>query len=192
MRTAKIIRKTNETAIECTVNLDGTGASDIKSGVGFFDHCLSSLAKHSKIDIAVKAEGDLFVDGHHTVEDIGIVLGEAFAKALDDCKGIARFASSFLPMDEALAFAAIDISKRPYLVFDAEFTNDKTGEFDNCLTEEFFRAFAVNGGFTLHIKKCYGKNDHHAIEAIFKAAALCLRDAVKITGTEIPSTKGSL
>jgi imidazoleglycerol-phosphate dehydratase len=192
MRTAEITRKTNETAITCSVNLDGTGKSDIKSGVGFFDHCLTSLSKHSKIDITLAADGDLFIDAHHTVEDIGIVMGEAFAKALGDCKGITRFASAFLPMDEALAFAAIDISKRPYLVFDAEFTNDKTGEFDNCLTEEFFRAFAVNGGFTLHIKKCYGKNDHHAIEAIFKAAALCLKSAVKISGEEIPSTKGVL
>jgi imidazoleglycerol-phosphate dehydratase len=192
MRTAEITRKTNETSVTAAVNLDGTGKADIKSGVGFFDHCLTSLSKHSKIDITVKAEGDLFIDGHHTVEDIGIVLGTAFAEALGDCKGIERFASAFLPMDEALAFAAIDISKRPYLVFDADFTNDKTGEFDNCLTEEFFRAFAANGGFTLHLKKVYGKNDHHAIEALFKAAARALKTAVKITGSDIPSTKGSL
>ncbi|MDR0992824.1 MAG: imidazoleglycerol-phosphate dehydratase HisB [Ruminococcus sp.] len=192
MRTAEITRKTSETSITAAVNLDGTGKADIKSGVGFFDHCLTSLSKHSGIDITVCAEGDLFIDSHHTVEDIGIVLGAAFAKALGDCAGIERFASAFLPMDEALAFAAIDISKRPYLVFEADFTNDKTGEFDNCLTEEFFRAFAINAGVTLHIKKMYGKNDHHAIEAIFKAAARAIKTAVKITGSGVPSTKGSL
>lgn len=192
MRIAEIKRKTKETDIEVFVKLDGDGKVNVNTGIGFFDHMLTAFGVHSGIDLTVNCTGDLNVDGHHTVEDTGIVLGQAFAKALGDKAGIARYGSAFVPMDEALAFCSLDISGRPFLVFDADFHDDKIGEYDTCLTEEFFRAFAFNSGITLHIKKEYGKNDHHIAEAIFKAVAHALKDAMKITGTAVLSTKGVL
>ncbi|MDR0986984.1 MAG: imidazoleglycerol-phosphate dehydratase HisB [Ruminococcus sp.] len=190
MRKAEVTRRTNETDIAVKVNIDGGGVSEIDTGIGFFDHMLTALAKHSGIDITVKAAGDLNVDAHHTVEDTGIVLGQAFAKVLSDTK-ITRFGSSFIPMDEALGFCSLDISNRPYLVFDADFNSERCGDFDNFLAEEFFRSFAFNAGITLHLKKMYGKNDHHVIEALFKSLAYSLKAAVKSSDTLL-STKGVL
>lgn len=192
MRTAEIKRKTKETDIEIFVKLDGEGKVSINTGIGFFDHMLTAFGVHSGIDLQVDVTGDLYVDGHHTVEDTGIVLGQAFAKALGDKVGIARYGSAFVPMDEALGFCALDISGRPFLAFNAEFNDDRIGEYDNCLTEEFFRAFAFNSGITLHIRKEYGKNDHHVAEAIFKAVAHALKEAMEIKGDKILSTKGVL
>lgn len=192
MRTSEITRKTKETDITVKMNLDGSGKADISTGIGFFDHMLTALAVHSGFDISVKATGDLNVDGHHTVEDVGIVLGQAFKQAIGDMKGINRYGSAYIPMDEALGFACLDISNRPFLVFEAEFSDDRVGEFDTCLTEEFFRAFAFNGGITLHVIEKYGKNDHHIIEALFKAAAHALKEAAALNGGEILSTKGVL
>lgn len=192
MRKAEISRKTRETDIFVSINLDGNGIADISTGIGFFDHMLTALCVHSGFDLTVKAEGDLYVDAHHTVEDTGIVLGQAFKQAIGDMKGIVRYGSSFIPMDEALGFACVDISNRPYLGFNADFSDDRTGTFDNCLTEEFFRAFAFNAGLTLHIRKEYGKNDHHIIEALFKAVAHALKIAAEKNGGEILSTKGVL
>ena len=192
MRTAEIKRKTKETDIEVFVKLDGEGKVSINTGIGFFDHMLTAFGVHSGIDLQVDVTGDLYVDGHHTVEDTGIVLGQAFAKALGDKAGIARYGSAFVPMDEALGFCALDISGRPFLAFNAEFSDDRIGEYDPCLTEEFFRAFAFNSGITLHIRKEYGKNDHHVAEAIFKAVAHALKEAMEIKGDKILSTKGVL
>ena len=192
MRTAEIKRKTKETDIEVFVKLDGESKVSVNTGIGFFDHMLTAFGVHSGIDLDVKCEGDLNVDGHHTVEDTGIVLGQAFAKALGDKSGIARYGSAFVPMDEALGFCALDISGRPFLAFNADFNDDRIGEFDTCLTEEFFRAFAFNSGITLHIKKEYGKNDHHVAEAIFKSVAHALKSAMEIKGDKILSTKGVL
>ncbi|MDE6149225.1 MAG: imidazoleglycerol-phosphate dehydratase HisB [Ruminococcus sp.] len=192
MRTAEIKRKTKETDIEVFVKLDGEGKVSINTGIGFFDHMLIAFGVHSGIDLDVRCTGDLNVDGHHTVEDTGIVLGQAFAKALGDKAGIARYGSAFVPMDEALAFCSIDISGRPFLVFNGDFKDDKIGEYDTCLTEEFFRAFAFNSGITLHIKKEYGKNDHHIAEAMFKAVAHSLKQAMEIKGDKVLSTKGVL
>ncbi len=192
MRNAEITRKTKETDITVMLELDGSGKTDISTGIGFFDHMLTAFAVHGGMDLTLKVKGDLFVDGHHSVEDTGIVLGKAFAQAIGDMKGIKRYGTAFIPMDEALGFASIDISGRPYLVFNADFSDDRIGEFDTCLTEEFFRAFAYNAGITLHLKSEYGKNDHHIAEALFKAAAHALKDAKEITGNEILSTKGVL
>ncbi len=192
MRTAEVKRKTKETDIEVFVKLDGEGEVNVNTGIGFFDHMLTAFGVHSGIDLDVRCVGDLNVDGHHTVEDTGIVLGQAFAKALDNKAGIARYGSAFVPMDEALAFCSLDISGRPFLVFNGDFKDDRIGEYDTCLTEEFFRAFAFNSGITLHIKKEYGKNDHHIAEAIFKAVAHALKKAMKIEGDTILSTKGVL
>ncbi|MBQ9375090.1 MAG: imidazoleglycerol-phosphate dehydratase HisB [Ruminococcus sp.] len=192
MRTAEISRKTKETDIQISVNLDGESKVSIDTGIGFFDHMLTAFGVHSGINLSVSCKGDLNVDAHHTVEDTGIVLGQAFAKALGDKAGINRYGTSFIPMDESLAFCSLDISGRPFLAFNAEFNDEKTGEFDTCLTEEFFRAFAFNSGITLHIRKEYGKNDHHAIEAIFKAVAHALKDAIEIKGENVLSTKGVL
>lgn len=191
MRTAEITRKTKETDITVRLDLDG-GNADISTGIGFFDHMLTAFAVHGGMGLTVKAVGDLQVDGHHTVEDVGIVLGKAFREALGDMKGIARYGTAFIPMDEALGFASIDISGRPFLVFDAEFSDSKIGDFDTCLTEEFFRAFAFNAGVTLHLKCEYGKNDHHKVEALFKAAAHAVKAAKTASGSEILSTKGVL
>lgn len=190
MRTAQVTRKTKETDIELSLCLDG-GEADIQTGIGFFDHMLEALAVHGGFGLRVRAEGDRHVDGHHTVEDVGIVLGKAFAQALGDKSGIARFGSFFVPMDEALAFAAVDVSGRPYLVFGASFAQERVGEFDTCLTVEFFRAFAYNAGITLHLRAEYGDNAHHVIEALFKAAAHALRLAVAPKEGTL-STKGSL
>ncbi len=192
MRTAEITRKTKETDIEVRLNLDGNGKADISTGIGFFDHMLTAFAVHGKMDLTLKVQGDLYVDGHHTVEDTGIVLGTAFKQAIGDMKGIARYGTAFIPMDEALGFCCLDISNRPFLVFDADFSDDRIGEFDTCLAEEFFRAFAFNAGITLHLKSEYGKNDHHIAEALFKAAAHAIKAAKTVVGSEILSTKGVL
>lgn len=192
MRTAEVKRKTKETNIEVFVKLDGEGKVSVDTGIGFFDHMLIAFGVHSGIDLQVSCTGDLNVDGHHTVEDVGICIGTAFAKALGDKGGIIRYGSAFIPMDEALAFCALDISGRPFLAFNAEFHDQRIGGFDTCLTEEFFRAFAFNSGITLHIRKEYGKNDHHIAEAMFKAAAHALKDAMVQTGKGVLSTKGVL
>ncbi len=192
MRKAEISRKTGETDITVKIDLDGSGKADISTGIGFFDHMLTALTVHSGFDITVKAVGDLYVDSHHTVEDTGIVLGQAFKEAIGDRKGIERYGSAYIPMDEALGFASLDISNRPFLVFKADFHDDRTGNFDTCLTEEFFRAFAFNGGITLHVIEEYGKNDHHIIEAMFKAVAHALKTAASVNGGQILSTKGVL
>ena len=192
MRTSEIKRTTKETDIEIAVNLDGEGKVSVDTGIGFFDHMLTAFGVHSGIDLQVMCKGDLQVDGHHTVEDIGIVLGQAFSTALGDKAGIARYGSAFVPMDEALGFCALDISGRPFLAFNADFNDERIGEYDTCLTEEFFRAFAFNSGITLHIRKEYGKNDHHVAEALFKAVAHALKEAMEIKGDKILSTKGVL
>ena len=192
MRNAEINRKTKETDILVKLELDGSGKTDISTGIGFFDHMLTALAVHGGLDLTVKVQGDLNVDGHHSVEDTGIVLGKAFSQAIGDMKGIARYGTAFIPMDEALGFASLDISGRPYLVFDADFSDDRIGELDTCLVEEFFRAFAFNAGITLHLKCEYGKNDHHIAEALFKAAAHAVKAAKAVSGNEILSTKGVL
>jgi len=194
MRRAQIERKTKETNIKISINLDGSGAMNIGTGIGFFDHMLTHIARHGLFDLDVSAKGDLEVDAHHTVEDIGICLGKAFAKAVGDAAKITRFGHAVVPMDEALAEVAVDISGRPFLAFDAEFLAGKVGEFDAELVEEFFRAFAVNGKTTLHIVLRYGSNVHHSIEGIFKAFARALAEAVKIDPrvSGVPSTKGTL
>ena len=195
MRKATVKRKTNETEISVTVNLDGTGTHDISTGIGFLDHMLDQLAKHSLIDITVRAKGDLHIDFHHTAEDVGIALGEAVKKALGDKRGIRRYASSDLPMDGTLTRAAIDVSGRPFLVWKVEFSTPKVGEMDTQLFREWFQAFAMNAGVTLHVENFYGDNDHHVAESAFKALARALRDAVEIdprAGDKIPSTKGTL
>src|SRR5215468_5960761 len=195
MRSATIKRKTKETDIEVTVNLDGSGVAEIATGIGFFDHMLDLLARHSRIDMTVKANGDLHIDHHHTTEDVGIALGQAVKRALGDMKGITRYASLHMPMDEALTRVAIDISGRPFLVFKAAFVRDKVGAFDTELVQEWFQAFAMNAGVTLHVETLYGTNDHHIAESCFKGLARALRAAVAIdprAKDEIPSTKGSL
>ena len=192
MRTAEIKRTTRETDIFVSINLDGNGTADISTGIGFFDHMLTALSVHSGFDITVKTVGDLHVDSHHTVEDTGIVLGQAFKQAIGDMKGINRYGTAYIPMDEALGFACLDISNRPFLVFKADFSDDRVGNFDTCLTEEFFRAFAFNAGITLHVAEEYGKNDHHIIEAMFKACAHALKTAAAVNGTQVLSTKGVL
>lgn len=192
MRTAFIERNTRETQIKATINLDGKGKNSIDTGIGFFDHMLTAFSVHSGIDIDLKVKGDLNVDGHHTVEDTGIVLGKAFAEAIGDKAGITRYGSAYIPMDEALSFACIDICSRPYLVFDCNYLTDRTGEYDNCLTIEFFRAFAMNALITLHIKCMYGDNDHHKIEAMFKAFAHAMKQAVEVKNGVILSSKGVL
>lgn len=192
-RTAEITRKTKETDISVKLDLDGGSHADISTGIGFLDHMLTALAIHGGFSLEVGAKGDLYVDGHHTAEDIGIVLGMAFKEALGDKSGIMRFGSAYVPMDESLAFCALDISARPFLVFNAQFTNERVGEFDTCLTEEFMRSFAFNAGITLHLRCEYGSNDHHKIEALFKALAYALKAAVKRnTDGSVISTKGVL
>ncbi|PSO20377.1 imidazoleglycerol-phosphate dehydratase HisB [Bradyrhizobium sp. MOS003] len=195
MRTATIKRKTKETEIEVTVNLDGTGVADIATGIGFFDHMLDLLARHSRIDLTVKAVGDLHIDYHHTTEDTGIALGQAVRQALGNMAGITRYAGVHMPMDETLSRVVIDISGRPFLVFKADFPRDKIGEFDTELVREWFQAFAMNAGVTLHVETLYGDNSHHIAESCFKGLARALRTAVAIdpkAAGEIPSTKGSL
>jgi imidazoleglycerol-phosphate dehydratase len=195
MRTATIKRKTKETDIEVTVDLDGAGVSNAATGIGFFDHMLDLLAKHSRIDITVKAVGDLHVDFHHTTEDVGIALGQAVKQALGNMAGITRYASMLMPMDETLTRVVIDVSGRPFLVFKAEFPRDKIGEFDTELVREWFQAFAMNAGVTLHVETLYGENSHHIAESCFKGLARALRAAVAIdpqAAGEVPSTKGQL
>jgi imidazoleglycerol-phosphate dehydratase len=194
-RQATIDRSTKETKIKATVNLDGTGTYDIATGIGFLDHMLEQLARHSLIDIKLEAKGDLHIDFHHTTEDAGIVLGQAVAKALGDKQGITRYASVHLPMDETLTRVAVDVSGRPYLVWDVTFTRDKLGEMDTELFREFFQAFAQNAGITLHIATLYGENNHHIAETCFKGLARALREAVALDPRQagrVPSTKGSL
>ncbi|MBR6873572.1 MAG: imidazoleglycerol-phosphate dehydratase HisB [Ruminococcus sp.] len=193
MRTAEINRKTKETDIRVKLDLDGSGKVSIDTGIGFFNHMMTAFAVHSGIDLELVCRGDLEVDGHHSVEDIGIVLGKAISEALGDKAGIARYGSAFIPMDEALAFCSLDISARPFLVFKADFHDQRIGEFDTCLCEEFFRALAFNSGITMHIREEYGSNDHHICEAIFKAAAHAFKRAI-VTNADgsVLSTKGVL
>jgi imidazoleglycerol-phosphate dehydratase len=195
MRKASIKRTTKGTDVEVAVDLDGAGASSIATGIGFFDHMLDLLARHSRIDLTVKAKGDLHIDHHHTTEDVGIALGQAIKQALGDMRGINRYADVHVPMDEALTRVALDISGRPFLVFKAEFVRDKVGAFDTELVQEWFQAFATNAGVTLHVQVLYGTNDHHIAESCFKGLARALRAAIAIdarAANEIPSTKGSL
>ena len=192
MRTAHIIRDTRETSIDLELSLDG-GEVQINTGIGFFDHMLTAFAVHGGFGLVVDAVGDLEVDCHHTIEDTGIVLGKAFNEALGDKGGINRFGSFYVPMDEALGFCSLDISGRPFLVFDAEFPEERTGGYDTCMTEEFMRAFAYNSGITLHLKALYGKNSHHIAEALYKALGHALKEAVTLSGNAKPlSTKGVL
>ena len=195
MRVAKLSRKTNETDITLSLNLDGKGESNINTGVGFLDHMLTLFAKHGKFDLEVECKGDIQVDDHHSVEDIGICLGEAFREALSDKKGICRYGSLILPMDEALILAATDLSGRSYLGFEVNLPSKKVGTFDTELVEEFFLSFVRTAGLNLHVKSLSGSNTHHIIEGAFKAVARALREAVKIDPDfkdEIPSTKGVL
>ena len=194
MRTATITRTTKETDIALQLNLDGSGKTSLNTGVGFFDHMLDALSRFALLDLTLTCQGDIQVDAHHTVEDVGICLGRAIREALGDRAGIRRVGSAYLPMDEALAFAAIDISGRPYLAFDTEFTAPMVGAFDTQLAEEFFRAVAVNAGLTVHVKVLAGRNDHHKLEALFKAFGLALRDAAAVDPrvTGVLSTKGAL
>lgn len=194
-RKASISRKTNETSIKVELSLDGTGKYDIKTGIGFFDHMLEQLSRHSLIDMKIRADGDLHIDAHHTTEDVGIAIGQALSKALGARAGITRYASLDLAMDETLTRAALDVSGRPFLVWNAEFSRDKVGDFDTELFQEFFHAFAQNAGITLHVTNIYGTNNHHIAETCFKAVARCLRTAIEIDPRQkgvIPSTKGSL
>lgn len=193
MRESQVKRKTKETDIEIKVTLDGQGKTNIDTGIGFFDHMLTALSVHSGISMDIKVKGDLHVDGHHTVEDTGIVLGKALFEALGDKSGITRYGSAFIPMDESLAFCSLDISNRPFLVFQGSFTNAMIGGYDACLTEEFFRAFAFNAGITLHVNMMYGSNDYHKCEAAFKAVAHALKTAVTpLSEGKTLSTKGVL
>lgn len=186
-----ISRKTKETDISLSLSLDG-GEIKIDTGIGFFDHMLTALAFYAGFGLELQAKGDLEVDGHHTVEDVGICLGQAFAAALEDNRGIARFGTAFVPMDEALCRVVLDISNRPFLVYEAEMPQARIGGYDACLTEEFMRAFAMNSGITLHINALYGRNAHHITEALFKALGLALKQAVRVEGDRVVSTKGVL
>ncbi len=195
MRTATVARTTKETDISVTLSLDGTGLAEISTGVGFFDHMLDQIARHALMDMSVAAKGDLHIDDHHTVEDVGIALGQAFRQALGDMKGITRYADVHLPMDETLTRVALDISGRPFLVFRTQFSATKIGTFDTELVREFFQAFAMNAGITLHVETLYGANNHHIAESCFKGLARALRAAVSQDARQsgrIPSTKGSL
>lgn len=190
-RTAKLERNTKETQVTVSVNLDG-GLVRVSTGIGFFDHMLTAFGFYAKIGLEISVHGDLEVDGHHTVEDTGIVLGQAVRAALGDRAGIRRYASCYIPMDEALAFTALDFSNRPYLVFDAPMPQPMIGQYDSCLTVEFMRAFAHNAGLTLHQRCLYGENAHHITEALFKSLGMALRDAVRVEGGGVTSTKGVL
>lgn len=195
MRKASVKRATKETDVEVAIDLDGSGAASIETGIGFLDHMLDLLARHSRIDLDIKAKGDLHVDHHHTTEDVGIALGQAVKKALGDMKGITRYADAHVPMDETLTRVALDISGRPFLVFKVDFVRAKIGTFDTALVQEWFQAFAVNAALTLHVATLYGSNDHHIAESCFKGLARALRTAVAIDSRaahEVPSTKGTL
>ncbi|MEO0878476.1 MAG: imidazoleglycerol-phosphate dehydratase HisB [Pseudomonadota bacterium] len=195
MRNATVERKTRETEIFVAVELDGAGEYDVETGIGFFDHMLEAFAKHSMIDLKVRTEGDLHIDMHHTVEDTGIVMGQAVAKALGDCAGIRRFGSAYIPMDETLSRAAVDVSKRPYLIWRVDFARPKVGDMDTELFKEWFHAFATNAGLCLHVDNLYGDNTHHIIESCYKATARALRAAIERdprSDGAAPSTKGVL
>ena len=195
MRSATITRKTAETDITVEINLDGTGSHDNQTGVGFFDHMLDQLARHALIDMKIRASGDLHIDHHHTVEDTGIALGQALAQAMDDKRGIRRYGSCLLPMDDALVRAALDLSARPHLVWNVALPTAKIGNFDTELVREFFQAFATHSGITLHVDALHGLNSHHIAEAAFKAVARSLRDALEVDprkADDVPSTKGML
>ncbi|HIP80759.1 MAG TPA: imidazoleglycerol-phosphate dehydratase HisB [Kiloniellaceae bacterium] len=195
MRKATVERNTKETRISASVNLDGSGAYEIATGIGFLDHMLEQLSRHSLIDIALKAEGDLHIDGHHTTEDSGIVLGQAIAQALGERRGIWRYGSALIPMDETLSRVALDASNRPYLIWKAAFSQDRLGSMDTELFKEWFQAFAQHAGLTLHVENLYGTNNHHIVESCFKALARALREAIQIDPRKadaVPSTKGSL
>jgi imidazoleglycerol-phosphate dehydratase len=194
-RTAQILRETKETQIKVTIDLDGTGQAQISTGIGFFDHMLDSFARHGGLDLSVEAKGDLHIDFHHTVEDVGIVLGQAVAKALDGFKGIRRFGHAYIPMDETLSRCAIDLSNRPYLIWKVQFSRPKIGDFDTELFKEFHQAFAMNAGACVHLECLYGDNNHHIAESGFKALARALRVAVELdpkTQGQAASTKGVL
>jgi imidazoleglycerol-phosphate dehydratase len=194
-RSASLQRKTKETSIEVSLNLDGTGQYDISTGIGFLDHMLEQLSRHSLIDLTVKASGDLHIDYHHTTEDTGIVIGQCFQQALGDFKGLTRYGSALIPMDETLSRVALDVSQRPYLIWRVNFTKPKLGDMDTELFKEWFQAFAQAAGITLHVENLYGENNHHIIESCFKALARALRQAIEIDprkADDIPSTKGVL
>jgi imidazoleglycerol-phosphate dehydratase len=195
MRKASVTRKTKETSIDVTINLDGTGVYNVSTGIGFLDHMIEQLSRHSLIDIDLKATGDLHIDYHHTTEDTGIAIGEAFTKALGERKGITRYGHAYIPMDETLSRVAIDISGRPYFIWNVEFTKPKLGEMDTELFREWFQAFAFAAGATLHVENLYGVNNHHIVESCYKGLARTLRIATSIDprkADEIPSTKGTL
>ncbi|MEM6850532.1 MAG: imidazoleglycerol-phosphate dehydratase HisB [Pseudomonadota bacterium] len=195
MRTATVERKTKETEIFVSVDLDGEGVYDVDTGIGFLDHMLEAFSKHSMIDLRVRARGDLHIDMHHTTEDVGIVMGQAVARALGDAAGLRRFGTAYIPMDEALSRAAVDVSKRPYLIWRVTFTRPKIGDMDTELFKEWFHAFVTNAGLTAHVETLYGDNSHHIVESCFKALARALRSALEIDprlGDEPPSTKGVL
>ena len=195
MRKGAVTRKTNETAVEVAVDLDGSGLAEVKTGVGFFDHMIEQLARHSLIDMTIRAEGDRHVDDHHTVEDVGIALGQALREALGDKRGLARFADCLLPMDEALTRVAVDVSGRPHLTFRVVFPTAKIGAFDTELAREFFQALSLNAGLTLHVETLYGANSHHIVESCFKGVARALGAALAIDprqAARVPSTKGAL
>ncbi len=191
-RVATAKRETKETAVELTIDLDRAGPAEVATGLPFFDHMLEQLGKHGGFGLRIAAKGDLEVDAHHTVEDVGIVLGGAFAEALGDKAGVRRFASALLPLDEALVQVAVDLSGRPFLVYDVQHEAERIGTFDPQLAEEFWRAFVHAAGITLHLRSLSGRNGHHVIEACFKGVARCLRDAIRVEGSEVPSTKGAL
>ncbi len=191
-RTGQLHRQTKETDIQCQMNLDGVGTYDIDTGVGFLDHMLSHLSKHGRINLVVKAKGDLHIDPHHTTEDVGIVLGECLLQALGDKKGIARYGYSSVPMEDAKADISLDLSGRPFCIYNVEYRSEKIGDFDVQCVEEILRAFSNAGRFNLHVNVPYGTNSHHIAEAIFKATGQALATAVRIVGTEVPSTKGML
>jgi len=195
MRTATVERKTKETEISVTVDLDGTGIYDVSTGIGFLDHMLEQLSRHSLMDLTVKAKGDLHIDFHHTTEDTGIAIGEAVSQALGERKGITRYASALIPMDETLSRIAMDVSNRPYLIWRVDFTKPKLGDMDTELFKEWFQAFAQAAGITLHVENIYGENNHHIVESCYKGLARALRDAIEIDprkADEVPSTKGVL
>lgn len=191
-RKAELKRKTSETDITVQLNLDGTGSYDIDTGVGFFDHMLTHVSKHSRIDLKVKAKGDLHIDAHHTIEDVGICIGEALLEALSDKRGIARYGNSAVPMEDAKAVVTLDLSGRPFLVSRIEFPSPKIGDFDVECVQEFLRAFSTSGRFNLHAEVPYGANSHHIAEAVFKALGQALGQAVRIVSDQVPSTKGVL
>ena len=195
MRTAKVARKTNETEIAVTLDLDGTGAYEVATGIGFLDHMLEQLSRHSLMDLTVNAKGDLHIDFHHTTEDTGIAIGEAVSQALGDRRGITRYAEATIPMDETLTRATMDISNRPYLIWRVNFSKSKLGDMDTELFKEWFQAFAQAAGITLHIENLYGENNHHIVESCYKALARALRNAITIDprkAEDVPSTKGTL